>query len=259
MSKGLNVEVVEKKETPAEQNAQQEKTKIDRINFYTDEIIAIYESGQIWVAVRPIIENLGLDWNGQRRKIMSDPVLSQTVAQKSTVAQDGKERKMLCLPVEYLNGFLFKINPNKVKSEETREKIIRYQKECYRVLYEYFFEGYAINKRFFEDVEAIKKELQETKEKLSYMEYCLWDLWYRKKKSSKQKIPKKEPLQNIRKYNPHWYHIRHDLQLWLCKKIPISEIQKRLFTSWNIYVSESALRRYKLWWEHHEAPFHSCD
>ena len=64
MSKGLNVEVVEKKETPAEQNAQQEKTKIDRINFYTDEIIAIYESGQIWVAVRPIIENLGLDWNG---------------------------------------------------------------------------------------------------------------------------------------------------------------------------------------------------
>jgi len=253
---------VKKKGTPAEQNAQQENVKIERVAFYSDEILAIYEDGQIWVAVRPIIENLGLNWSKQYRKILADPVLSQVVAQKATTSkgEDGKTYtvKMLCLPVEYLNGFLFKINPNKVKSEETREKIIRYQKECYRVLYEYFFEGYAINKRFFEDVEAIKKELEETKRTLSLMEYYMWELWYRKRGTSRPKIPKKEPLSNLRKYNPNWVYIRQDIQLWLCKKIPIPEIQRRLFANWNIFVSESALRRYKLWWENYVAPNHSC-
>jgi len=168
---GWNIKEVKEKR-PAEQKAQQEKERaLEKVSFYGDEIIAIYENGQIWVAVKPIIENLGLSWSKQRRKLLADPVLSQVVAQKATTSQgkDGKSYRveMLCLPVEYLNGFLFKINPNKVKDEKVRERIIRYQKECYRALYEYFFDGVAINKRFFEDVEAIKKELEETRKKLT--------------------------------------------------------------------------------------------
>jgi len=120
---GWNVREV-KRERPAEQKAQQEKERaLEKIPFYGDEIIAIYENGKVWVALRPIVENLGLNWSKQYRKILADPVLSSTVAQKATVAQDGKERKLLCLPVEYLNGFLFKINPNKVKDEKVRERI----------------------------------------------------------------------------------------------------------------------------------------
>ncbi len=240
---------------------QTQRAELKRIEFYGDEIIAIYENGQIWVAVRPLIENLGLSWSKQRRKLLADPVLSQVVAQKATTSQgkDGKtyQVKMLCLPVEYLNGFLFKINPNKVKDEETRERIIRYQKECYKALYEYFFDGIALNRRFFEDVEAIKKELEETKKKLSLMEYCLWDLWGRKKLKTPQ-IPKTEPLRNLRKYNPNWEQIKFDLQLWLCRGYSISEIQRLLFKHHEIYVSDSALRRYRLWWRHYVAPFRSC-
>ena len=164
---------------------------------------------------------------------------------------------MLCLPIEYLNGFLFKINPNKVKDEKVRERIIRYQKECYRALYEYFFDGVAINKRFFEDVEAIKKELVETRRKLSYMEFFVHDLWVRKKFKT-PKIPKREPLQNLRKYNPNWKTIRWHIQLWLCKGYSISEIQKLLYENWKILVSESALRRYRLWWEYYVKPYDSC-
>jgi len=236
---------------------QTQRAELKTVNFYGDTIVAIYDNGKIWVALRPIVENLGLDWNGQRKKILADPVLSSTVEEKSTVAQDGKERKMLCLPVEYLNGFLFKINPNKVKNEETRERIIRYQKECYKALYEYFFDGIALNKRFFEDVEAIKRELEETKKKLSSMQFYLWDLWGRKKVKTPQ-IPKTEPLRNLRKYNPNWEQIKFDLQLWLCRGYSISEIQRLLFKHHEIYVSDSALRRYRLWWRHYVAPFRSC-
>jgi hypothetical protein len=44
---------------------------------------------------------------------------------------------MLCLPLTFVNGFLFGISANRVK-EELREKIIQYQRHCYNVLAEAF-------------------------------------------------------------------------------------------------------------------------
>ena len=40
---------------------------------------------------------------------------------------------MTCLPLEYLNGWLFGINPDRVRAD-IRDKVIRYQKECYKAL-----------------------------------------------------------------------------------------------------------------------------
>ena len=47
---------------------------------------------------------------------------------------------MICLPLDYISGFLFGINATRVK-EEVRDRLIRYQRECYRVLAEAFQEG----------------------------------------------------------------------------------------------------------------------
>jgi hypothetical protein len=47
---------------------------------------------------------------------------------------------MTCLPLDYISGFLFGINATRVK-EELRERIILYQRECFRVLAEAFEEG----------------------------------------------------------------------------------------------------------------------
>ena len=44
---------------------------------------------------------------------------------------------MLCLPLDFLNGWLFGVNAARVK-EEHRDKVIRYQRECYRILAEAF-------------------------------------------------------------------------------------------------------------------------
>ena len=44
---------------------------------------------------------------------------------------------MVCLPLDYLNGWLFKINANRYKGDR-RALIIKYQKECYRVLARHF-------------------------------------------------------------------------------------------------------------------------
>ena len=44
---------------------------------------------------------------------------------------------MLCLPLMYVYGWLFTINPDRVKPE-AREKVITYKKQCYEVLYNHF-------------------------------------------------------------------------------------------------------------------------
>jgi len=44
---------------------------------------------------------------------------------------------MICLPLDMLNGWLFGINANRVK-ESLRDRLLRYQHECYRVLAQAF-------------------------------------------------------------------------------------------------------------------------
>ncbi len=49
---------------------------------------------------------------------------------------------MLCLSLDFINGFLFGINASRVKPE-VREHLIRYQRECYRVLADAFLQPAA--------------------------------------------------------------------------------------------------------------------
>lgn len=48
------------------------------------------------------------------------------------VAEDGRERKMICLPLDFLNGWLFKIDANRYKNDFDRfNTIVTYQQKCY--------------------------------------------------------------------------------------------------------------------------------
>lgn len=51
-----------------------------------------------------------------------------------------KTSYMLALPLDYLNGWLFGMNADRVKSE-IRDRLIKYQLECYQVLADAFREG----------------------------------------------------------------------------------------------------------------------
>lgn len=108
------------------------------VEFYGDEIPAvIVEGGQVYVALRSIADYLGIDWSAQYRRLSRDPVLSEAQATVAVMATDGRIREQVCLPLDYLNGWLFGINANRVKGE-LRDKVIRYQRDCYRVLAEAF-------------------------------------------------------------------------------------------------------------------------
>ncbi|MCI0576033.1 MAG: ORF6C domain-containing protein [Chloroflexi bacterium] len=110
------------------------------VEFYGDEVTAVLINvggrQQVFVPVRPICDFLGVAWSPQRRRILRDPVLSKKVQFVTVTVTDSYRTRgldMLCIPLDYLNGWLFGLNADRVKTE-IRSRIIRYQEECYQIL-----------------------------------------------------------------------------------------------------------------------------
>jgi hypothetical protein len=124
------------------------------VDFYGDEIpaalVVIDEDGQqvVYVPVRPLVEYMGLSWSGQRERISRDAVLSEVVqgVRVTRTPEEGGSQIMSCLPLDYINGFLFGINANRVKPA-LRDRIITYQRECYQVLAAAFLDPAAAVER----------------------------------------------------------------------------------------------------------------
>ncbi|KQD03317.1 phage antirepressor N-terminal domain-containing protein [Acinetobacter soli] len=114
------------------------------VPFHSAELYLVEHNGQPYTAMRPIVENMGLDWKAQLVKIKQR--FSSVVGEITTTGKDGKQYQMLCLPLKKLFGWLMTISPNKVKPE-LRETIIMYQNECDDVLWDYWIKGKATNPR----------------------------------------------------------------------------------------------------------------
>ncbi|EAA4082172.1 antirepressor protein Ant [Salmonella enterica subsp. salamae] len=115
------------------------------VPFNGQQIITAMAAGVAYVAMKPIVENLGMSWGTQQQKLMKCLDKFNCI-HMNMVAADGKLRKLLCLPLKKLNGWLFSINPEKVRAD-IRDKLIQYQEECFTVLYDYWTKGKAENPR----------------------------------------------------------------------------------------------------------------
>ena len=111
--------------------------ELQRINFYGSDLLTVERNGTLYVAMKPVCECIGVDWDSQRKKVMGHPLLSSTAVITTVVAQDGKSRKMVMLPINYIQGWLFMIDANRV-APEIKDKVITYQKECFDVLHDYW-------------------------------------------------------------------------------------------------------------------------
>jgi ferritin-like metal-binding protein YciE len=116
-----------------------------KVIFYDDEITAVVIQTkvrqEVFVPIRPICAFLGVAWTAQRQRILRDPVLSEELTPVIvTITGTGQQVESLCLPLDYLSGWLFGINATRVK-DEVRDQLVRYQRECYKVLSEAFQEG----------------------------------------------------------------------------------------------------------------------
>ena len=97
---------------------------------------------QIFVPVKPISDALGLSWAGQSERIRRDDVLAEEMRliRVTRTNSPGGRPDVLCLPLEFIPGWLFGLQVSRVKPE-LRDKILLFRRECYRVLSEAFQEG----------------------------------------------------------------------------------------------------------------------
>ncbi|EAX8335162.1 phage antirepressor Ant [Salmonella enterica subsp. arizonae] len=114
------------------------------VPFNGQQVITAMAAGVTYVAMRPIVENIGIDWAAQfvKLKKQSKKFGCCDIATPSK----GGIQKMLFIPLKKLNGWLFSINPEKVRAD-IRDKLIQYQEECFTVLHDYWTKGKAENPR----------------------------------------------------------------------------------------------------------------
>lgn len=130
---------------------------IKTIDFNGQSLITIQQDGIHYAAVKPIAENIGLDWKSQHKRITRDDVLNSVMVIMTTTGTDGKQYDMTCLPIDYLNGWLFGIDAKRVKPE-IKAPLIQYKMQCYKVLHDYWHTGQAIHPSANEELPSSVKD-----------------------------------------------------------------------------------------------------
>lgn len=109
---------------------------LQSVRFHGDTIQVTQKDNEPYVAMKPIVENMGLDWSGQYSKLNHNRK-RWSVEKISMVALDNRKRSSVCIPLRKLPGYFATINANKVRND-LRKKIILYQNECDDALWEYW-------------------------------------------------------------------------------------------------------------------------
>lgn len=112
--------------------------QITTVNFRNDTLFAVKRDDGIYVAIKPICDRLGLVWRKQQERISRDPILSKGITMV-VMPSPGGPQETTCLRLNLVNGWLFTIDEDRVKDEETRQLVLLYKEECYAVLHDHFF------------------------------------------------------------------------------------------------------------------------
>jgi len=115
--------------------------KTELVSFYGTQISCVQTENQIMVAIKPVCEDLGLHFKSQSEAIKNDEVLKDVVGEHRLHDSLGREQNSLFLPLEFIHGWLFQIKFTNTMSDETKEALIKYKRECYKILYNHFFKN----------------------------------------------------------------------------------------------------------------------
>jgi hypothetical protein len=108
------------------------KQVVKFLEFRGKNIVYLYKNGTYWIAVKPVCEALRVDFIRQFKNLNDDVILRPRLSKQTILLPgDTQPRKYLCLPEEYIYGWIFSLHSD---SEELR----KYKAECYHVLYEHF-------------------------------------------------------------------------------------------------------------------------
>ena len=115
------------------------KLQVKEVRFNGERITAIRESGKIYVSIKSVCRNLGMNKSQadyQIQKVQNDELLDSACYFKH-LEINGITQKGLMLELDYLPIWLAKINPSRF-SEELKKQLIEYQLKAKDVLADEF-------------------------------------------------------------------------------------------------------------------------
>ncbi len=120
------------------------ESKITIVKFHQTKIQCICDiDGTIHVALKPIMDAIGLHANSAWLGIKNDPILGPKHAVRRGLDAKNRLFPMQTLPIEFVHGWLFSIDASKV-SANAKPKLIEFKKECYKVLFDHFYGKYQV-------------------------------------------------------------------------------------------------------------------
>ena len=120
------------------------------------------------VPIKPICAALGVNYSTQVEKLYKHPIFHDAVVPlRGITGADGKHYEMLCLPMEYVFGWIFTINPANV-GDAARDTIIKYQIECNHALYDHFTLGMRREQERVEKENALLRDRDEITRSIEY-------------------------------------------------------------------------------------------
>ena len=155
-----------------------QKTLFNTIEFNGKRLSVLSKDGNWWVAIKPICEALGVDFEKQRERISRHPILAQLPTKQGVVAADNKVREMLCLPERFIYGWLFSINSDS-------PELIAFQRECYEVLYNHFHGALTGRIEVLAERSAIDVRIAELEQKMQESDEYQEILRLKKEKTTK--------------------------------------------------------------------------
>lgn len=132
------------------------------LEFNGTNVYFVSAAGTYWVAIKPICEALGVDYERQRRNLKTDKFLCQLPSEQTVVAADGKLRKMLCLPEEFIYGWIMQINSD---SNDLHE----FKWNCYQVLYRHFHGAVTDRLSILKEKTLTQIEIEKLEEKIDLL------------------------------------------------------------------------------------------
>src|SRR2546423_461663 len=104
--------------------------RIMTVPFHGNELYAFQLGAIVFVAMKPIVRGMGLNWPGQEQRLKRDPILKEGICMMHMPSARGGSQETICLRLDLVHGWLFTIDSTRVRAK-LRERVQLYQRECY--------------------------------------------------------------------------------------------------------------------------------
>lgn len=112
-------------------------TDLKTVLFHGDTLVTAERDGVRYVAMKPVVLSMGLNWASQYKRLQRDPVLSEGVVVMTIPSESGIQ-ETLFLRLDLIPGWLATIHAGRIKKDDVRAKVELYQREAYSVLADHF-------------------------------------------------------------------------------------------------------------------------